>query len=310
VTPPLTKGIEIIAGVNNGLPAVPPVKCLRPGLRGMQLSPVDLNSVARYTIDASTGAVTSANFLSDIGDNPSKSNTWSISVNTHRNLIRDSELETGDKITSLYWMGWGFSWETVPKRIYRAYRDRDNRVISIEGLPDGDMPVTLLRLDTERMEIADSFEFPIGYLARSPQFVPSKDPCPPGRDPATHGYIVCVVMSDAETNNPHSAAQDEVWVFHADDFKHKPIYRLSHPDVNLGLTIHSIWIPEIQEGKYPQAQRQAMRQATLDRDFNPVVAAKIFPHTKTLFREVVCPHYVNQTTEAELLKLWNIKDSD
>ena len=306
-TPAITKGIEALAGVNKSLPPVTPTKCLRKEFRGFQPSPVDLNSVARYTIDAKTGAVIKANFLSDTGDNPSKRNTWSVSVNTHRNLNRDSELETGEKITSLYWMGWGFTWETIPKRIYRAYRDRDNRVIPVEGLPQSDMPATLLRLDTERMEIADSFEFPIGYLARSPQFIPSKDPCPLGKDPATHGYIVCVIMSDAEPNNPHTVAQDEIWVFHADDFKGKPIYRLSHPDINLGLTIHSTWIPTIQFGKYLPAERQAMRKATLDRDFNPVVQAKIFPHTKTLFQEVVYPHYVAQTSEAELVDLWERK---
>jgi hypothetical protein len=303
-TPAITKGIELLSGANTGLPPVAPIKCLRKEFRGFQPAPVDLNSVARYTIDAHTGAVLTANFLSDTGNNPSKRNTWSVSVNTHRNLNRDSELETGEKITSLYWMGWGFTWETIPKRIYRAYRDRDNRVIPVEGLPQSDMPVSLFRLDTERMEIADSFEFPIGYLARSPQFIPSKDPCPPGKDPAIHGYIVCVIMSDAEPNNPHTVAQDEIWVFHADDLKGKPIYRLSHPNINLGLTIHSTWIPTIQFGKYPEAERQAMRKATLDRDFNPVVQAKIFPHTKTLFSEVVYPHYIAQTTEAELLDLW------
>jgi Retinal pigment epithelial membrane protein len=303
--PPLTKGIEAIADVDKGLELIPPVKCMRKELRGFQPSPVDLNSVARYTIDGHTGAVIKANFFSDIGDNLSKCNTWSVSVNTHRNLKRDSRLpETSDKITSLYWMGWGFTWETIPKRIYRAYRDRDNRVIPVEGLPQSDMPVTLLRLDTERLEIADSFEFPIGYIARSPQFIPSREPCPPGKDPATHGYIVCITMSDAEPDNPDTVAQDEVWVFHADDFKGKPIYRLSHPDINLGLTIHSTWIPTIEFGKYSQAEREAMRKATLDRDFDPVVQAKIFPHTKTLFQEVVYPHYVKQTSEAELLALW------
>ncbi|WP_373543892.1 carotenoid oxygenase family protein [Chamaesiphon sp.] len=302
-TPAITKGIELLTGVNN-LSPVPPPKCLRRDLRGFQPSPVDLNSVARYTIDANTGAVLEAHFLSDSGDNPCKRNTWSISVNTHRNLNRDSELETGEKITSLYWMGWGFTWETIPKRIYRAYRDRDNRVISIEGLPKSDLPVTLLRLDSERMEIADSFEFPLGYLARSPQFFPSKDPCPPGKDPATHGYIVSVIMSDAEPENPQTVAKDEIWIFHADDFKGKPIYRLSHPAINLGLTIHSTWIPTIEFGKYPAAERQTIRKATLDRDFNPIVQAKIFPHTKDLFREIVYPHYINQTSEAELLDLW------
>ena len=111
-------------------------------------------------------------------------------------------------------------------------------------------------------------------------------------------------MSDAEPKNPHTVAKDEIWIFHADDFTGKPIYRLSHPDINLGLTIHSTWIPQIQFGKYPEAERQNMRRKTLDRDYNPVVQSKLFPHTKTLFREVVYPHYINQTSEAELLELW------
>jgi hypothetical protein len=303
-TPPITKGIEMLAGVNKHLPTVPPKKCLRKDFRGMQPAPVDLNSLARYTIDAKTGATIEAHFISEAGDNLTKRNTWSVSVNTHRNLNRDSELEQGEKITSLYWMGWGFSWEIIPKRIYRAYRDRDNRVIPIEGLPDGDMPVSLLRVDTERMEIADSFEFPNGYLARSPQFIPSKEPCPPDKDPATHGYLVCVIMADAEPEKLDSVAQDEVWVFHADDFKGKPIYRLSHPDISLGLMIHSTWIPEIQPDKYPKAKREELRKETLDRDYYPIARSKIGPHIKNLFDEIVYPHYINQTSEAELLKLW------
>jgi hypothetical protein len=304
VTPPITLGIEKLVGVNEHLPTEKSLKCLDKHSLGMLPAPVDLNSLARYTIDAKTGAVLTSNMLSDAGDNPSKRNTWSVSVNTHRNLNRDSDVETSGKITNLYWLGWGFSWELIPKRIYRSYRERDNRVIPVEGLPDVDMPVSLLRLDPQQMEIVDSFEFPIGYLVRSPQFIPSADPCPPDRDPATHGYLVCFVMSDAEPHNPHSVAQDEVWIFHADDFKGKPIYRLSHPNISLGLMIHSAWVPELNFAKkYSPAECKAMRQETIDRDYYPIVRAKIFPHTKELFHQFVEPHYVHQTSEAELLKL-------
>jgi hypothetical protein len=167
--------------------------------------------------------------------------------------------------------------------------------------------MTLIRLDTEQMEIADSFEFPIGYMARSPQFIPSREPCPEGKDPATHGYIVCAIMADAEPTNPHTDAQDEFWIFHADDFRNKPIYRLSHPEINLGLMIHSTWIPAIEFGKYPEAKRKAIRTATLDRDYHPVVQAKILPYTKNLFHEIVYPHYINQTSEETLLEEWGFE---
>jgi hypothetical protein len=309
---PIVKSIAKLEKLVNGNKHVPAVKCLNnKDALGMLPAPADLNSLGRYTIDGETGAVITANLLSDAGDNPSRRNTWSLSVNTHRNLNRDSTQtenqvtqQTSGEITSLYWMSWGFSWEILPKRIYQAYRDRDNRTIPVEGLPNVDMPASLLRLDTQQMKIVDSFEFPIGYLTRSPQFIPSQAPCPEGKDPATHGYIFCVIMADANPEDPQSDAKDEIWIFHADDFKGKPIYRLSNSDINLGLMIHSTWIPQLDFGKkYSAADRQTMRKNTLDRDFYPIVQAKILPHAKDLFREFVEPHYVNQTSEADLLNL-------
>lgn len=283
------------------------IKCLRKkDLLGMLPSPVDLNFIARYKIDGNKGTILQMASLSDPGNNRSGCNTWSVAVNTHRDLQRERETETDKTITNLYWISWGFSWEAIPKRIYSEYANRDVRTLPPEALPTEDKPMTLLRLNTKTMEIEDSFEFPIGYFTRSPQFIPSSAPCPPDRDKSTHGYIACVVLADDEQGK----AKDEFWIFHADDFKRKPIYRLSHPNVSLGLTIHSSWLPSerIQQARndYPLEKRQKMRCQFLQRDYSDLVEQHSIRITQKLFQDVIEKHFVPQTSEPELKKEWGI----
>jgi carotenoid cleavage dioxygenase-like enzyme len=263
-------------------------------LQGTQFSPVDLNFLARYQIDGVTGTVLQMEYVSDPGTNETGRNTWSPSVNTHRYLQREQIEEKGTIIKNLYWISWGFSWEMISKRVYLAYKDRDVRTLPIEALPQSDKPITLLRLDTEKVEIADSFEFPIGCLGRSPQFIPSSEPCPVDQDESVHGYIACVAMADDEKGN----AKDEFWIFHADSFKDKPFYRLSHPSVNLGLTIHSSWLSIEQFNRtrstYSVEHRADLRKQFLDQDY--LGSIQNSTTLKKLFDTIIYPHFIQQTS--------------
>jgi Retinal pigment epithelial membrane protein len=264
-------------------------------LKGTLPGPVDLNLIARYEIDGQTGTVLKIEYVSDPGENKTGRNTWSLSVNTHRNLERDQQTERAKSIKNIYWMSWGFSWEMIPDRIYLAYKDRDVRTLPIEALPPSeDKPMSLLRFDTEVVEIVDSFEFPIGCFARSPQFIPSSQPCPIGQDESVHGYISCAVMADDEIGN----ANDEFWVFHADDFINKPFYRLRDPSVVLGLTIHSTWLSVEQFNKtystYPPEKRSDLRKQYLDRDYSDLIQKR--PVAKDMFDQVIYPHFIRQTS--------------
>ncbi len=272
-------------------------------LIGMSASPVDLNVLARYQIDGKTGTILKSTFLSEPGTKKEEGgrNTWSPSVNTSRNLQREQATEASTTIKNLYWMSWGHSWEMVPKRIYLAYKDRNVRTIPIEAMDaiDSDKPMTLLRLDTEQMAIVDSFEFPIGYFVRAPQFIPSSEPCPDGLDPSIHGYLCCAVLADDHQN----LARDEFWIFHADDLKNKPIYRLSHPDVNLGLMIHSTWFPSERmaaaQEKYSPEKRAEMRRHFIESDYQEFAAQHICKKVNKLYQEVVAEHFIPQTLEKE-----------
>lgn len=236
-----------------------PGKKLRPELAGMLVGTTDLGSLARYVIDGKSGVVLDERVISDTEF------TWSLSVDTHNELCDQSINETDDTVKNIYWMSWGFSWENIPKRIYEFYKNGKFRHIHHDQLPKDYKPTQLLRLDTEKMEIVDSFEFPYGHFACTPQFIPSYLPCPEDKDPSIHGYIVCVVLADnsGDPNQP----QDEFWILHADDFNNKPVYRLSSPHLNLGLAIHSTWLQEIDTQKYSQEELCEKRKISFDEDY-------------------------------------------
>ncbi|GAA6619637.1 carotenoid oxygenase family protein [Scytonema sp. NUACC26] len=267
---------------------------LRQDLEGMVVGPMDLGLLGRYVIDGETGALLDAKLVSD------PESTWSLSVYTHRELCRDRQSETETRIKNIYWMSWGFSWELIPKRIYDAYKESDYRTISNQELLQN-KPSTLLRLDTESMKIVDSFQFPNGYLGCSPQFIPSSQPLPEGKDKSTHGYIVCVVLSDDKPKG-------EFWIFDADDFNEKPIYRLSHSKLHLRFTIHSTWLPSIKTEKYSEtAYREKRRKESLELDCDRLIrngSAKL----QKIFDDVVSPHFIQQTPEDELLK--SLREAD
>ncbi|MBW4503038.1 MAG: carotenoid oxygenase family protein [Scytonema hyalinum WJT4-NPBG1] len=268
---------------------------LRQDLEGMLVGPMDLGFLGRYVINGKSGALLDAKLVSD------PESTWSLSVYTHRELCRDRENETETKIKNIYWVSWGFSWELIPQRIYDAYKESNYRTISYEKLPGQNKPSTLLRLNTESMEIVESFQFPAGYLACSPQFIPSSQSLPEGKDKSTHGYIVCVVLSDDEPKG-------EFWIFHADDFNGKPIYRLSHPELHLRFTIHSTWLPDIKKCNYSEAAyREKRRKESVELDCDHLIrngSAKL----QKIFDDVVYPHFVHQTPEDKLLK--SLKEVD
>jgi hypothetical protein len=277
--------------------SVPEKKPLREDLQGINVGTMDLGSLGKYEINPRTGDV---NELGDKVKDGDK-NTWSLSVYTHRELCRDRLGESRETVKNIFWMSWGFSWEIIPKRIYEAYKSGKNRTLPVGELPSEDKPMALIRLDIERMEIVDSFEFPLGYFVRSPQFVPSSEPCPKDRDLSVHGYIVCVVLGDTADGK----AKDEYWIFHADNFKGNPIYRLSHEELQLGLTIHSTWIPDIQNSQYSNAdERRKRRKQAVERDYKELVDRAWLPKKKELFNKVVYEGFTQQILEKDLEKFF------
>jgi carotenoid cleavage dioxygenase-like enzyme len=266
---------------------------LRTDLVGMMTGPSDLGGFGRYVVDGETGNIKRTKVIRDT------ESTWSTGVYTHRDLCRDSETESATAVKNIYWMCWGFTWELIPERIYEVYKHDGHRTIALEDLPDKNKPITLVRLNTETMEIADTYQFPSGTFACSPQFIPSSSECPPDIDPSIHGYIVCMMLLDSGENGE---PKDEFWVFHADDFNGKPIYRLSSPKsegpLNLAFALHTTWLPDLHERPSTVAERRNRREQSVKEDYEDYFEKPLVcEQTKNLVRNIVYPHYIDQTLE-------------
>jgi hypothetical protein len=187
----------------------------------------------------------------------------------------------------------------MPKRIYDAYKSRERRVIDIEELPQADKPQALIRLDTETMTIVDSYEFPRGHFVCTPQFVPSSAPLPEGVDASTHGYIVCIVLSDDPNDVKEEKPKDEFWIFHADNFK-KEIYKVSvradHQSLNLAMTLHSTWMSAESKRSYCKHERCLVRRESVYKDYEVRIknASQVI---QQLFKDIVYPYFIEQKSE-------------
>lgn len=282
-----------------------PGKEFRGDLEGMMVGSTDLGSLGRYVVDGKTGKMESCKTVQDT------ESTWSLSVYTHRDINRDSLKETAQKVKNIYWLSLGFTWELIPNRIYDAYKSDPHRVIPVEKLPKENKPITLLRLDTEQMVIVDSYQFPSGTYVSSSQFIPSSLPCPEDIDESIHGFIVCAVMLDPDDSSQSTRARDEFWVFHADDLKNKPVYRLNarsddHP-LNLAMTIHSTWLSDICQQQYSEKERCQRRQNSVEEDYLHLIENKC-KAVQELFNDIVFPHFTKQTLEEDFEEFLLPKD--
>lgn len=194
----------------------------------------------------------------------------------------------------------------IPDRIYNAYKKDPRRVLPVEELPEENQPITLLRLDTEQMVIVDSYKFPAGTYVSSTQFVPSSLPCPEGVDESSYGFITCIVMLDPEDSN---TARDEFWIFHTDDFNHKPVYRLSASSndepLNIAIAIHSTWIPTIYQ--QDADERCESRKKSVTKDYQHAIAGKN-KIVRELFKDIVYDNFIDQTLEEDFEEFLLPKD--
>jgi hypothetical protein len=130
----------------------------------------------------------------------------------------------------------------------------------------------------DELSIVDSYQFPEGHIALSPQFIPSKsssDQSAQNSFDQTDGYLVCLVQY-GEITQP-----TEVWIFDATNLKDGPLCKLSHPELNIGFTVHSTWLEEAKE-------RTADYNIPIRKDYEEIVAKQL-PDIQQLFEDYIYP---------------------
>ncbi|MFP2926876.1 carotenoid oxygenase family protein, partial [Pyxidicoccus sp. 3LG] len=86
----------------------------------------------------------------------------------------------------------------------------------------------------------EGYVLPSGWYGFAPQFVPS------ARFPAVphwKGYVVALVVSDPTPDLPADSTGDEVWIFDSQDFAKGPICRLGSRNFDVGMTLHTTFLP-------------------------------------------------------------------
>ena len=91
---------------------------------------------------------------------------------------------------------------------------------------------------------------------------------------------MCIV----DFSNNYDGDICEFWIFDALDLKQGPLYRLSHPKLNIGLTIHSTWLSTLE--RPPERTDYSVRK-----DYGEIVTKLNSPAITDLFEEFIYPAF-------------------
>ncbi len=205
---------------------------------------------------------------------------WSISMYAWRGF-------QPNQFTDIYWNCWGAWQELLSDFIFEMYdNDEQKRLMPVaefkEQIRKGHS-ANLIRGHITRVQqsiptqltIEDHYNFPPGSFGNSPQFVPRT-----GTNDPKDGYIICIVLhSDNLLEN-----KSEIWIFDAQNLNSGPRYKLSHPKLNIGVTIHTTWLSKLESA--PLREDYSVRK-----DYEKSVEESDSLAVKTLFENDVYPHF-------------------
>jgi carotenoid cleavage dioxygenase-like enzyme len=198
-------------------------------------------------------------------------------------------VDTSEPLQDIYWTCLGCWPELLTQHcleLYKKYPYRDlseDEVINItkEGIQSNILrlhikPLGSVSASENRLEIQDAYQFPSNSFGTSPQFVPRAG----GTGNSTDGYIISVVHHGT---NEETDKGNEIWIFDAANLKQGPVCQLWHPQLKLGFTVHTAWLPKI-------AKRTATYNIPVEEDYKDLVAQQP-AEIQELFEKEIYPHF-------------------
>ncbi len=267
---------------------------------GMFVSPMDINRLGCWAIDVEK--------LKDFASDPEQKQACHYVTIDHFESLESKEKQylfslslyawagfQPNQFTDIYWNCWGAWPELLSQFIYEMYKDYKYREMPVKEIVKSiaaGKPANLLRMHADRtstvpkLTIEDSYLFPQGYFGNSPQFIPR-----PNTDDPTNGYIVCMVLYDIKPSsdenlsyNPVVDKKCELWIFDGKNLSAGPRYRLSHPRLNMGVTIHTTWLSKLET---PPARTDY----SVQQDYEDIVNKTGSEAIKKLFEQDIYPHF-------------------
>ena len=244
-------------------------------ITGNIVSPTDISRLGKIVIDVENGTIIEQQQFPNRTDraeinrqieahtadaaspiDPKYLLTWSTAFYVYR------DRQPTPKLTDIFWNSWGTWPDTLTNRAIEAYTDYEDRLVELNNVVDltyRGVPSSLchLKLDSDSngtkiaLNLDNYYQFNNRTIGTSAQFIPRSD-----STDQTDGYIVCVVLTSDRflsqpqpTEDPAWSQNSEVWIFDARLLQQGPLYKMSHPKLNIGFSFHTTWMSE---AKSPQ----------------------------------------------------------
>ena len=192
----------------------------------------DIGVVGRYEIEVQTGRVLDQTaFFNDW--------TWGTGGLTARNPKMAAN--TGGDV---FHCNSGFPTDLAIERVYSGFIPYPQRLVPNEELPWEGVPTSLVRIDHDASRVVDGYFFAGDLFAWTPTFVPHNGTATGG----AAGHVVVVVFGDRP--GPNSVGT-ELWIFDASNLAQGPVAKLGRSDLNMPLTLHSVWLDSLHVTRPP-----------------------------------------------------------
>ena len=234
---------------------------------------LDLSSVGKHMFDMKQGKVIHSQYLSQMPY------TWGPYLYTY--MGRQTTPYNGQ---DLFIMFKGFSKDVLPQRIYDAYKDIEDRRVSLEDMVGGDglkHNNSICRITTADFKVADSYVFPDRVLLYTIACLDSMVSNQPG-------YVIAGVITD-EISGDNRSSGHEYWMFSAGNLAGGPVCKLSHPGLNNSTLFHSVFIPNSKE--WMRNKKSQLYNVPLREDYPMDELKKWGDDVAAAFRDVIWPYF-------------------
>ena len=186
---------------------------------------------------------------------------------------------------------------------FEAYKNYPHRLVEKDNVVDltyRGIPSNLSHVKINRtkngtqleLNTDNYYQFESHLLGTSAQFVPR-----PNAEDQTDGYIVCVVLTSDQflsqpqttDSNANWSQNSEIWIFDARNLRQGALYKLSHPQLNIGFSFHTTWLAEakspttnleyrVRDDYQELVQKTVASQTELGEKVNELFEREIYPH--------------------------------
>ncbi len=272
---PATNTAEILKSYDRDMNG----KLFKENLVGYGTLPVlDLSSIAKHVIDVKSSKILKSDYIAE------KPFCWGPYLYTYMGR----QVKAFNK-QDLFIMFKGFSKDVLPKRIYKAYKNVNNRRVPIDEMVDGlgiQHNNSICRVTTEDFKIADSYIFPDKVLLYTMS-------CLDSNKEDGKGYVIAGIVTDDIASNASSG--HEYWLFNAGDLARGPICKLGHEHMNNSTIFHTVYIPD--KIAKELNLKEKTYQVPLREDYKEEELKKWDPSVLESFNETIWPYFEASSTK-------------